>query len=160
MKTVNKLVAIVGLLFAIQQSSQAQNWGFSLPFGGGGFAINGKNWAVGLPNGAAAGGGQGGWGFQLPSGVGFYNGGGGGPAGVMPCGGGGYYGNPQVAEAYWTGVGGSYDRNGWNYGPGYYQRRPESTAPVRRLPVPYNYAKRGGAAWQAIDGRVWVRQPF
>lgn len=72
------------LLFGFQQVSNAQNWGFSLPFGIGGFAINGKNWTAGY-NGAVAGGGPSGWGFGLPNGAGFYNGnGGGGRCGGFP----------------------------------------------------------------------------
>ena len=98
MKLIKKVLMVVGMLFALQQVSHAQNWGFSLPFGAGGFAINGKNWTAGL-NGIVAGGGQRGWGFGLPNGAGFYNGsmnGGCGGRGYA-SGGGGYAAVPGCA---------------------------------------------------------------
>ena len=137
-----KLSCLLICLTVISNTGWSQNWGFSLPFGNGGFAINGKNWTAGL-GGAVVGGGRSGWGFQLPNGAGFYNGGGPGMyGGVVPMGyGGGYGGAPCV------GYGGPVvypnpnlmdrrmpyrDVNGW----------------VRRGPPPVNYG-------QIVYPNVW-----
>ena len=152
------LAAGIIALLSLSNNGYSQNWGFSLPFGGGGFAINKKNWVAGF-NGATVGGGNSGWGFQLPNGAGFYNG---SPMGGAPCYGGGYGGGavitavPQVAQ-----YGGWRNGYGWNYGayppptvPGYGRINP--TTPVRVFQTWRN----GAAVYQSANGQVWVRQRF
>ena len=171
MKKLKLAVIGVGLLFAIQATSNAQNWGFSLPFGNGGFAINGKNWTAGL-GGAVAGGGRGGWGFQLPSGVGFYNGGGPGGGCAPGYGGGGAVyagggygpggqpvmyqgGSPAPVPENWTGQGGYYSANGWNHGPNWRPGPSGSTPAVYHARWP-----NGAAVYQSVNGQTWVQQPY
>lgn len=147
------LVAVIALLFGFNSKGYSQNWGFALPFGVGGFAINGKNWTAGY-GGASVAGGRGGWGFQLPNGAGFYNGNGGAPG---YCGGGAAVFGGGGGGAYYSGPQGQYVNaaTGWSYGPAPYVG-PSQTRPARYLAVRDD----GGAIYQTENGNVWVQNPF
>lgn len=146
----NMLFAGVVALLIFCSNGYSQNWGFSLPYGGGGFAINKKNWVAGL-NGISAGGGRSGWGFQLPDGAGFYNG--------NPYGGGcgqGWNGGVVVAPVPQVVVRPGW-RNGygWNYGQNFPRQIPGST-PVQV----YGAWQNGAAVYRSANGQMWVQQPF